>query len=253
MLFAWRAVGIVTIGGYLLGFPADTPASIRSDIDIIKRELPIDFLQFYCLTPLPGSEDHRVLMKAGASMDPDMNRYDVEHPVVDHPRMSRKEWKESYNEAWSRYYDRAHCLTILRRARATGIGLFKIMEELVGQSSMVAIEDLHPVQTGLLRRKYRSDRRAGYGSEPAWVFYPRYAAEAAIKVGRLAGRALYLSALVAYVYCEPGARRYADQALAPVSEDETGELMLFTHSDGARAAVSHARKIAALTASAHKV
>ena len=82
---------------------------------------------------------------------------------------------------------------------------------------------------------------------------PRSRVDPAGKLGRLLGRAVYLSALAAYVYFEPGARRYTDQALAPVSEDETDALMLFTHSAGAREAVSHARKIAALTASAHKV
>ena len=250
MLLSWRAAGIVTIGGYILGFAADTPASIRTDIDIIKRELPIDFLQFYCLTPLPGSEDHRAMVKAGVCLDSDMNKYDAEHAVVDHPLMSREEWTESYDDAWNRYYDRTHCLTILRRARATGISLLKVMEDLVGLSSMVAIEKLHPVQTGLLRRRYRGDRRAGHGSELAWIFYPRYGAETAIKLGRLAGRALYLWALAAYVYCQPGAKRYTDRALTLVSEDDTDALMLFTHSPSAREAVSHARKIAALTTSA---
>jgi hypothetical protein len=53
----------MTIAGYILGFPADTPETIRRDIAIIKRELPIDILEFFCLTPLPGSEDHHVLWK----------------------------------------------------------------------------------------------------------------------------------------------------------------------------------------------
>jgi hypothetical protein len=247
MLHAWRAAGIITTGGYILGFPADTLASIKTDIDIIKRELPIDFLQFYFLTPFPGSEDHRAMMKAGTRMDPDMNKYEAEHAVVDHPLMSREEWAASYLEAWKRFYDRTHCLTILRRARASGLSLPLVMEDLIGQSSMVAIENLHPIQAGVLRRRYRGDRRAGYESEPAWRLYPRYAAETAVKIGRLLGRALYLWSLVAYVYLEPGGRRYTDQALTPVSEGETDSLMLFTQTPAARAAVSHARKIAALT------
>ena len=32
--------------------------SIPHDIDVIKRELPVDLLEFFYLTPLPGSEDH---------------------------------------------------------------------------------------------------------------------------------------------------------------------------------------------------
>lgn len=79
MLLAWKDHGIITLAGYILGFPADTPASIRADIDIIKRELPIDVMEFFCLTPLPGSEDHQTLWRAGVAMDPDLNNYDVEH------------------------------------------------------------------------------------------------------------------------------------------------------------------------------
>src|SRR4051794_38661526 len=65
MLLAWKAKGIITIAGYILGFPADTPETIRRDISIIQRELPLDIVEFFCPTPLPGSEDHQVLWKAG--------------------------------------------------------------------------------------------------------------------------------------------------------------------------------------------
>ena len=47
--------------------PADTKESILRDIEIIKRELPIDILEFFFLTPLPGSEDHKVLLAARGS------------------------------------------------------------------------------------------------------------------------------------------------------------------------------------------
>ena len=65
MLLAWKAEGIFTLCRLHPGFPADTPESIRRDIAIIQRELPIDILEFFCLTPLPGSEDHQVLWKQG--------------------------------------------------------------------------------------------------------------------------------------------------------------------------------------------
>src|SRR6266850_3867558 len=79
MLLAWKQQGIITFAGYIVGLPADTPATIRRDIGIIQKELPIDFLEFTCLTPLPGSEDHQTLWKNGVAMDPDLNKYDIEH------------------------------------------------------------------------------------------------------------------------------------------------------------------------------
>ena len=59
------------------------------DIAIIKRELPVDVLEFFYLTPLPGSADHKALWSAGVPMDPDMNRYDLNHVTTAHPQMSR--------------------------------------------------------------------------------------------------------------------------------------------------------------------
>ena len=89
MLLAWKAQGIFTYAGYILGFPGDTPESIRRDISIIQRELPLDMLEFNILTPLPGSEDHKVLWNKGIAMDADLNKYDLEHAVTDHPKMTR--------------------------------------------------------------------------------------------------------------------------------------------------------------------
>jgi len=65
MLLAWKAQGMMTLAGYILGFPADTPETIRRDIAIVQKELPLDVLEFFCLTPLPGSEDHQTLWKNG--------------------------------------------------------------------------------------------------------------------------------------------------------------------------------------------
>ena len=67
MLQMWRNHGAITYAGYILGFPADTKESILRDIEIIKRELPVDILEFFFLTPLPGSEDHKMLSMPRAS------------------------------------------------------------------------------------------------------------------------------------------------------------------------------------------
>jgi len=79
MLQAWKRAKVLTYAGYILGFPTDTPESIARDIEIIKKELPIDLLEFFYLTPLPASEDHKKLDLRGVPMDPDMNNYDLEH------------------------------------------------------------------------------------------------------------------------------------------------------------------------------
>src|SRR5262249_5250824 len=108
----------VTLAGYILGFPDDTADTIKRDIAIIQKELPIDILEFFCLTPLPGSEDHQILWKAGVAMDSDLNKYDLEHVCTAHPRMSRQEWQAAYRGAWSLYYTPPHMKTLLWRAAA---------------------------------------------------------------------------------------------------------------------------------------
>ena len=82
MLQAWHTSGASTWAGYILGFPGDTRESILRDMEIIKKELPLDILELFILTPLPGSEDHQTLWKQGVWMDPDLNKYDVHHRVV---------------------------------------------------------------------------------------------------------------------------------------------------------------------------
>ena len=104
MLQGWKAIGAVTYCGYIVGFPADTPERILRDIEIMKRELPVDLAEFFCLTPLPGSEDHKVLDAKGVWMDPDMNKYDLEHVCTGHPLMSAREWQDIYHRAWDAFY-----------------------------------------------------------------------------------------------------------------------------------------------------
>jgi radical SAM superfamily enzyme YgiQ (UPF0313 family) len=47
MMLAWKQAKIMTVGGYILGFPNDTLASIVRDIKIVQDELPIDMLEFF--------------------------------------------------------------------------------------------------------------------------------------------------------------------------------------------------------------
>jgi hypothetical protein len=74
------------------------------DFRIVQRELPLDLLEFFCLTPLPGSEDHKRLLLSGVPIEPDMNKYDLEHVCTTHSRMSKAEWEHAYPLAWQSYY-----------------------------------------------------------------------------------------------------------------------------------------------------
>jgi radical SAM superfamily enzyme YgiQ (UPF0313 family) len=248
MLLAWKEQGIMTLAGYILGFPADTPETIRRDIAIIQRELPVDILEFFCLTPLPGSEDHQVLWKNAVPMDPDLNNYDVEHVCTAHSKMSAREWEAIYREAWSLYYTPGHMKTLLRRAAATGVPLGSLVKVLVAFATTVRLENVHPLQGGLLRLKHPSERRPGLPREGPWVFWPRLAWEILHKHAVLADMIVRLVLVKMAIARDPAALSYMDEALSPVRDDEDETLDLLTKTTGGRAAVAHVRNIAALTA-----
>ena len=248
MLLAWKAQGIITLAGYILGFPADTPQTIRRDIEIIKRELPLDGLEFFCLTPLPGSEDHKVLWTKGVAMEADLNKYDVEHVCTAHPKMSKAEWEAIYLEAWSLYYTPEHMKTLLRRAAATGVPMSSLVKVLVTFAMMVPLEKVHPLQAGIFRLKHPSERRPGLPRESALVFWPRYFWDTLRKHAVLAGTIARLVLAKLAIDRDPQAKSYMDEALAPVHEDGDVRLDLLTKTTGATAALAHIRKVALLTA-----
>jgi radical SAM superfamily enzyme YgiQ (UPF0313 family) len=247
MLLAWKAQGIMTLAGYILGFPADTPATIRRDIAIIQKELPLDIIEFFCLTPLPGSEDHQTLWKNGVAMEPDLNKYDVEHVCTAHPRMAREEWEAIYAEAWSLYYTPAHMTTLMRRAAATGVPLGSLIKVLVSFATSVRLERVHPLQGGILRLKHPSERRPGLPAERAWMFWLRFTLDSIRKHAVLIGTIARLLRTMLAIRRDPNAIAYRDQALMPVDEHEDETLELLTVTSGAHAAIAHAKKVADLT------
>ncbi len=244
MLLEWKRVGIMTFAGYILGFPNDTADSIRHDLEIIKRELPLDMLEFFVLTPLPGSEDHKGLTEKGVWMDPDMNKYDAEHVVTAHAKMSPDEWQQMYRAAWSIFYSPDHLETVLRRAYACGARLSSLMPLLFIFSSAVEVEGVHPLQWGIFRIKHRLDRRAGMPVESPLAFYARYTADIACKAAVLAKRWRELKRVRRKIEADASAKLYRDEALTPVAEQSEATRELYTQSHAARSAVERELRVA---------
>jgi hypothetical protein len=239
MLQAWRRVRVLTFAGYILGFPTDTPTSIERDIRIIQRELPIDALEFFVLTPLPGSKDHQRLARAGVAMDADMNRYDSEHVTTAHPRMSAEEWAATYRRAWDLYYSPQHMATLLKRAVADGIRTRRVAETIFYFYATVAFEGVHPLQSGLLRRKSRRHRRYGSPREPLLTFGARRLREVFATYVPMLRLLWMIDRLRRRIERDPSNRLYSDLAIA--SSAGNVELELYETSDSARQAGIRAR------------
>jgi radical SAM superfamily enzyme YgiQ (UPF0313 family) len=242
MLQAWHGVHALTLAGYILGFPTDTPESIQRDIRIIQRELPIDLLYFFVLTPLPGSQDHKDVWEQKVPLDPDMNNYDSLHAVAPHARMTNEEWMGAYHQAWKTYYTEEHAETVMRRARQWGFDTNKIKWMMLSFFGAASVEKIHPMDSGIFRRKYRGDRRPGRPRENPFVFYPRYWWE-------IAGKAVgFLSIYRRFERARKRVMKGApapignDVAMMPVDAQELDRLELFTNTTAARTAVTKAKR-----------
>jgi hypothetical protein len=218
MLQAWKNIGVITSCGYIIGFPNDTYERVMRDIEIIKSELPVDLMSFFCLIPLPGSEDHKVLATQGIPMDPDMNNYDAEHVTTVHPLMSDEEFLRTYRQAWEAFYTLDHVETIMRRAAACGIKTRKVMKLVLYFYGMQRIEGIHPLQGGLFRRKYRKDLRPGFPIESPMAFYPRYLWETITRSVRLFTLFRRYKRILARVEATPEKHTYMDVALTPATK-----------------------------------
>jgi hypothetical protein len=243
MLQQWQTAGAITYAGYIIGFPGDTKASVLRDIEIIKRELPIDVLEFFFLTPLPGSEDHKTLWKQGTWMDGDLNKYDLDHRVAHHQKMSDAEWEETYRAAWDSFYSTDHVRTILRRIAANPHGRpGTTLSTLLWFRLMVLYEDCHPLEGGGLRRKSRRDRRSGLKRDSALLFYPRYAAETAVKAWRYWSLYRQWRAVYRQVLAAPDRYTYSDLAITPSCDEELETLDLYHATSGGELALARKRR-----------
>jgi radical SAM superfamily enzyme YgiQ (UPF0313 family) len=247
MLQQWHERGIFTLAGYILGFPADTKESILRDIEIIKRELPVDILEFFFLTPLPGSEDHQRMHLAGEWMDPDLNKYDLHHRVSHHPNMSDAEWEETYKAAWAQYFTWEHMETVTRRhARLRGGRPKKALQYLNEFRMLYENEGVHTLEGGVVRRKRRKSRRPTLPLEPAWVFYPKFAWQSARKAWRYWRGFRQEKALIRRVLSDPARWDYEDLATRPLNHNELEALDLFHETRGGEEAVAKQHRQEAL-------
>jgi radical SAM superfamily enzyme YgiQ (UPF0313 family) len=247
MLQAWRRAGVLTYAGYILGFPADTPESIARDIGIIQRELPIDILEFFMLTPLPGSRDHQQAVARGERLDPDLNRYDAEHATAEHPLMSAEEWQSIYDRAWHLYYSPAHVETLIKRAIADGLSAARLTSMIFTFYASHAYERVHPLQSGALRRKRRKDRRSGWRRENPLVFYPRRVKEVLSTYGPALWFLWRLTRLRHRLAKDPATRNYKDLAITPLQHEIEAPLELYEATEAARRTTNQARVRAAVT------
>jgi hypothetical protein len=160
--------GITVHTAYIIGFPYDTPESVRSDIDQLLS-LGADQASFFMLGPVPGSEDHIRLYHAGQLPNPDWNQYDTFHAVVPHPCMTPQQWQDTFRQAWRQFYQLDHMIIALRRLPQK-CDRRRLLCNYLWYWWATKVERTHPMIAGLYRTRSLTSRRPC--AEP--LSYPRY-------------------------------------------------------------------------------
>ena len=244
MLLAWKKYPVMITAGYILGFPNDTYDSILRDVDIIKRELPLDNIYFTNLTPLPGCADHLALWRKGVWMDPDLNKFDLNHRVTHHEKMSDEEWDRVYKDVWARFYTWEHMETILKRMTALGSNKrYTTIKYLTMFRDYRRLHSVHPLEGGFFRVKDRTQRRPGFARESWPVFYAKYAWFSLRTSWAIVQTYRRLLKMMKTIRNDPASASYMDAAITPPTEGEVDDLALYQDTRGGVEAVEKMRRM----------
>jgi hypothetical protein len=138
--------------------------------------------------------------------------------------MSDETWEKVYFDSWRQFYTPEHVETVLRRDAARGARTSALYSSVVHFLGSILIENVHPLECGIVRRKIRKQRRPGMKLENPIVFYPRRLVESLTSGTRWALLFLKFRPALKRVKEDKNAKAYTDLALSPVSEAEQNDM-----------------------------
>lgn len=150
MVQAWHDAGVMVYAGYIVGFPCDTPESVRRDVEALRTLVKVDQAAFFMLTPLPGSRDHHDLVARSVPIDADLNNYDSVHETFRHANFPPGKWFDTYVEACRSFYSKESIVEILLRVPN---GRYWDMFWTCAYFRYCAVTKAHPMLTGLFPLK----------------------------------------------------------------------------------------------------
>ena len=146
-------------------------------------------------------------------MDPDMNKYDLEHVTTGHSVMTSADWQEVYRHAWDLYYSAEHIETIFRARQGLRRQAGASVEPHPPILFHLSAGECAPAAGPLLPAQIAAQRRAGLPRETPLVFYVSGPEVLETHV-KLAAFYLDLHRIRRRVERDP--RPYTDPALAPI-------------------------------------
>jgi hypothetical protein len=175
-------------------------------------------------------------------MDPDLNKYDLNHRVTHHPKMSDEEWDRVYAEVWHAFYTFEHMETVLRRMAALGSNKkLTTLHRLLWYRDFHRLYGCHPLEGGFGRVKSRKDRRSGMPLENPFVFYARYAVSEIRSAASMLWTYRRLRRSLKAIWEDPQRLEYRDVAITPPDLDELS-LGLYAETRGTAAAIEKQKR-----------
>ncbi len=95
--------GIGAVAHVVLGYPGETEEDVLETISFIKS-LPLDFAQFYCAVPFPGSPLYERALGKGWINTSDWSKFEQNHCVLDTPWLAASKVMELRERAFREFY-----------------------------------------------------------------------------------------------------------------------------------------------------
>jgi radical SAM superfamily enzyme YgiQ (UPF0313 family) len=98
-----RDAGIQVTAHMVLGYPGETAETIRETIDF-ACSLPIDYVQFYCSVPFPGSRLFQLCLDQELFIDQPWELFEQNSSVINTPDLAAAEVMAWRSRAFRRFY-----------------------------------------------------------------------------------------------------------------------------------------------------
>jgi radical SAM family protein len=171
-----RRHGITTHFSNILGFPSDTEASILEHLRTLRQLAP-DVASFYCLTPIPGTEQYGDFLDQGLITERNLDRFDATCVTWRHPLLEPRRWQDLLFHCLREFYGgRDAAAKLLRIGRRRDFRTYGELLSVTGytlMSRLGAVRRRHPMAGGIfpMRRDRVDDylplRRRTFGLELA--------------------------------------------------------------------------------------
>jgi len=100
-----KSAGLKVAGHFVLGLPGETRESLDKTLALARR-LPLDFEQFYCAVPFPGSRLYAEAADKGWIRASEFTEYRQDEAILELPGLTRQEVMEYRQRAYRSFYSR---------------------------------------------------------------------------------------------------------------------------------------------------